>query len=61
MASEGLNVAGLVAKLPEPDDPGKASKFTGPDPEAADAMCAAIVEGGKDAMLELIGLVRDPG
>jgi len=61
MANEKLNVADLVAKLPETDEPNRASKFTGPEPKDADAMCAAIVEAGGDAMRELAGLVRDPG
>ncbi|MBI4659184.1 MAG: HEAT repeat domain-containing protein [Verrucomicrobia bacterium] len=57
---------------PEPDKPdqprrprrldsfGEASKFTGPDPKAAEKIFAEIVAGGRDSILELIGLARDP-
>lgn len=39
---------------------GEASKFTGPAPEAAEKVFAAILEGGRESLLELIALVRDP-
>jgi HEAT repeat protein len=37
-----------------------ASKFTGPDPAVAAEIFSAILAGGQDALVELLGLVRDP-
>ena len=47
-------------KRPPPDRFGEASKFTGPDPDAAEKIFAEILAGGRESLLELIGLVRDP-
>ncbi|MBM3838764.1 MAG: hypothetical protein FJ398_12525 [Verrucomicrobia bacterium] len=44
-----------------PDNYGEASKFTGPDPETANRIFSEIVAGGRENILELIALVRDPG
>ncbi len=44
----------------KPDREG-GSKFTGPDPAAAEEMCRQILAGGRDALRELIGMIRDPG
>ncbi len=72
MAENTTNVAALVAKLPATDaeaDPGRktppskpvpASKFTGPKPEESAQLAEAVLIGGRAALLELIGLVRDP-
>lgn len=43
-----------------PDNYGGASKFTGPDPETANKIFAEILAGGKESILELIALLRDP-
>jgi len=39
---------------------GEASKFTGPDPGAAAKIFETILGGGRGAIVELIGLIRDP-
>src|SRR5512142_1377642 len=39
---------------------GEASKFTGPDPEAAYKIFEAIIDGGQESLLDLLGLIRDP-
>jgi hypothetical protein len=45
---------------PKPDRFGAASKFTGPDPGVAEKIFAEILSGGRDSIVELIGLVREP-
>ena len=45
---------------PKPDPSGAASKFTGPDPEAAEKVFVEILAGGRGSILELLGLVREP-
>jgi hypothetical protein len=40
---------------------GEASKFTGPDPELAEKICEQILAEGRARLIELIGLIRDPG
>jgi HEAT repeat protein len=47
-------------KKPQPDRFGDASKFTGPEPEAAEKVFVEILAGGRKSLLELIGLVHDP-
>ena len=44
----------------KPDRLGAASKFTGPDPDAAEKIFAAILAGGRDSIVELLELVREP-
>ena len=39
---------------------GAASKFTGPDPEAAEKIFAEILSGGRASITELLALVREP-
>lgn len=46
---------------PKPDRSGAASKFTGPDPGAAEKIFAAILSSGRDSIVELLELVREPG
>jgi len=48
-------------EAPKPDRWGAASKFTGPDPEFANELCEQVLSGGRDALIELVKLVRDPG
>ncbi len=48
------------APKPKPDPWGAASKFTGPDPEAAEKIFTEILSGGRESVTELIGLVREP-
>ncbi|HKX63178.1 MAG TPA: hypothetical protein VJS65_15060, partial [Verrucomicrobiae bacterium] len=43
---------------PRPDRWGAASKFTGPDPEAASKIFTEILSGGRDSLIELLALVR---
>jgi HEAT repeat protein len=45
---------------PKPTPLGTASKFTGPDPDAADKIFAEILSGGREGIRELLGLVREP-
>lgn len=45
---------------PKPERLGAASKFTGPDPAAAEKIFAAILSGGRDSIVELLELVREP-
>ena len=71
MADSKPNVAALIAQMPDtdhhklnPTDPAAAgvhSKVTGPEPEAAVKVFAAIIEGGRDSIMELIAAQREPG
>ena len=45
---------------PKPDRWGAASKFTGPDPQAAAKIFAEILAGGRESITELLALVREP-
>lgn len=45
---------------PKPDRLGSASKFTGPDPGAAEKVFTEILSGGRDSLVELLELVREP-
>lgn len=45
---------------PPPKEP-PASKFTGPDPDAADKIVEQIYDGGRSSVLELLACVKDPG
>jgi HEAT repeat protein len=45
---------------PQPIRLGAASKFTGPDPDAAEKIFAEILSGGRESIRELLGLVREP-
>ncbi len=54
------NQPGQATARPRSDRSGEASKFTGPDPELAAGMFTALLSGGRDAISELIALVRDP-
>lgn len=45
---------------PKADPWGAASKFTGPDPEAAEKIFTEILSGGRESILELLSLVREP-
>ena len=53
------DVAALVARMPESDEPGKESKFTGPDPAEAAKVFDEILAGGPESVEELISLVHD--
>jgi hypothetical protein len=53
----------------QPTDPAKpkpkpdrlaGSKFTAPDPALVEQICADILGGGRDCLVELIALIRDP-
>jgi hypothetical protein len=45
---------------PKPDRRDAASKFTGPDPDAAEKIFVEILAGGRGSIMELLGLVREP-
>ena len=53
------DVATLVNRMPDADNPGKPSKFTGPTREAAKSVVAQILAEGRESLLELIGMIRD--
>ncbi|MGI8603129.1 MAG: HEAT repeat domain-containing protein [Verrucomicrobiales bacterium] len=67
MPSTKPNVAALVEQMPatdhekegKPGDP--ASKFSGPDPAAAEKIFTEILSGGRESIIELLGLVREAG
>jgi len=59
METKRLDVPALVLRMPDSDQPGKASTFTGPDPEAASKVFDEILAGGGEAIADLIALVRD--
>ncbi len=50
----------LVGQLPNSDQPDAESKFTGPKWEVVEKMCAEILAGGREKILALVDLVRDP-
>jgi len=70
MADSKPNIAALIAQTPDTDqqkqNPGKpdaagiASKFTGPEPGAAEKVFAEIMAGGRESILELLAALRDP-
>jgi HEAT repeat protein len=60
MATTKPDIKALVAQMPDSDKPGEASKFTGPDPGKAEDIYTAILSGGRDSLLELMALLRDP-
>ena len=70
MADSKPNVAALLAQMPDTDqqklNPAKAdavsiaSKFTGPETKDAEKVCAEILAGGRESILELLAALRDP-
>jgi len=48
------------APKPKPDRWGAASKFTGPDPAVAEKIFTELFSGGRESVLELLALVREP-
>lgn len=54
-----INVAAIVDKLPDADRPGNESKFTGPAPDEAKKLVAAVLSGGREAVIELAEMIRD--
>jgi len=60
MARTEPDVRALVAQIPDVDTPGKESKFTGPDPKAAEDVFEGILAGGRESLLELIAMLRAP-
>jgi HEAT repeat protein len=59
-ADEAKQQAQPDAPKPKPDRWGAASKFTGPDPDAAEKIFAEILSGGRESITQLLGLVREP-
>ena len=55
-----LDVKDLVALMPDSDEPGKTSTFTGPSPDTAAEVFEEILSRGREGLLELVGLLRDP-
>jgi len=60
MATSKPDIKALVGQMPDSDKPGETSKFTGPDPGKAEDIYAGILSGGRDSLLELIAVLRDP-
>lgn len=60
-SSVTATIAQLLARLPEVDQPGKASKFTGPSPEVTDDLFEETLASGRKGLRELARLVRAPG
>ncbi len=48
-------------RRPRSENSSAGSKFTGPDPETVAKICAQIVAAGQAGVVELIGLIREPG
>jgi len=61
MATSKPNVAELVNQLPDSDQPGQESKFTGPEPEKAERLFEELLAGGRESLVELIASIRAPG
>ena len=59
-ARQQAQPAGADKAKPKPDRFGSASKFTGPEPAVAEKVFAEILSGGRESLLELINLVREP-
>jgi HEAT repeat protein len=70
MADSKPNVAALIAQMPDTDQQklnpndakavNTASKFTGPEPAEAEKAFAAILAGGRESILEVIAVLREP-
>lgn len=52
------DVAALVNEMPDADPDGK---YTGPAPEEAQRVYEALLKGGQGSLLELIGMLVEPG
>lgn len=52
-------LAAMVARMPDVDEPGKESKFTGPEPQAAQEVFEQILAGGRESITQVINLIRD--
>jgi HEAT repeat protein len=50
----------LLKRIPEADDPGKTSTFTGPDPALAEMISDQVLAGGRESIQDLARLVKDP-
>lgn len=59
MAALKPDVAALVASMPDADNPGRESKFTGPEPAEAEKVFLEILGGGREALGELLGLLKE--
>ncbi|OQC20687.1 MAG: hypothetical protein BWX69_01526 [Planctomycetes bacterium ADurb.Bin069] len=60
MQAPDPRVAELVGQLPNSDQPDAESKFTGPPWATVEKMCAEILAGGRERLVALVGLLRDP-
>src|SRR5258706_16421683 len=54
---EAEKAAQKTPPVPDLED----SKFTGPDPELADKICAEVFDGGRGSVVELIEMIHAPG
>ncbi len=60
-AERRTDIARLLKRIPDSDDPGQTSTFTAPDPALAEAIFDQVLAGGREAILDLAALIRDPG
>jgi HEAT repeat protein len=51
----------LVNQMPDADQPGRESTFTGPEPEKAAKLFEELLAGGRESLVELIASIRAPG
>ena len=54
-----IKVSEIIDRLPDADRAGTASKFTGPPPAVAEKLVESILSGGREAILDLAGMIRD--
>jgi hypothetical protein len=47
--------------MPDSDQPGQQSTFTGPEPEKAEKLFEELLAGGSESLVELIASIRPPG
>ena len=56
--AQGPDLAALVQRIPDADPDGK---HTGPSPEEAQMIYDAVLKGGKDSIVQLVGMLAPPG
>ena len=57
-AEQPADLAALVDSMPDCDGDGK---YTGPAPDVADKAVLAVLDGGKDNVIALVGMLKEPG
>ncbi|MBP7937241.1 MAG: HEAT repeat domain-containing protein [Phycisphaerae bacterium] len=59
MPESQAEIAAHVASMPEVDEPGKESKFTGPEPQVARQVFEEILTRGQEGITQVVNLVHD--